>query len=141
MKFNSKKILFCFIVIFLIALPIFQLSAANAALENAQKGMYKTASPQGAGLTNKALADIDSKKEVRTITTNAVGYILSFIGIILLINLIFAGYQWMNSGGNEETITKSKEKIKSSLIGLIIIVAAYIITDLIFSSLDTILTV
>lgn len=73
------------------------------------------------------------------IISRAVGYILAFIGIIMLINIIFAGYQWMSAGGNEETIKKAKDKIKNSIIGLIIIVASYLLTDLIFGTLGGII--
>ncbi|HNV96882.1 MAG TPA: hypothetical protein PKL13_01015 [bacterium] len=70
--------------------------------------------------------------EPMAMITDIMGYILGFLGIIIFINIIFAGYQWIMAGGNEETISKAKTRIKNSIIGLIIIVSAYIITINIF---------
>lgn len=60
---------------------------------------------------------------------------LSVIGLIFVIQMIVAGFRWMNSGGNEETIKKSQETIKNSLIGVILILAAWAITYFIFKVL------
>ena len=53
---------------------------------------------------------------------------LSFLGIIFLILILYAGFLWMTSGGNEEQITKAKGMLKNSIIGLAIIISAYAIT-------------
>ncbi len=50
---------------------------------------------------------------------------LSFLGVIFLILMIWAGFGWMTAAGDEEKITKSKETIRSAIIGLIIVIAAY----------------
>ena len=52
---------------------------------------------------------------------------LSILGILFLILIIIAGYQWMMSGGNEETIQKAKKKIINSIIGLAIVIFSYAI--------------
>ena len=134
-SFYTKKILFCFMVLFLIAMPLLQLSAETEALKSAKDGL--TASAYKAELTDeKGNLAADPYKLI----SNIVGYILSFVGIILLINMIFAGYQWMMAGGNDENIKKAKDRIKNSIIGLIIIVSAYILTDLIFENLDSLIS-
>jgi len=43
--------------------------------------------------------------------------------------IIFSGFQWMTSGGNEEVITKAKKRIVSSVIGVSVILCAYIIAN------------
>ncbi|MBP6884797.1 MAG: hypothetical protein KBC17_03145 [Candidatus Pacebacteria bacterium] len=53
---------------------------------------------------------------------------LSLIGIIFLSLMVYAGFLWMNARGDEGEIDKSKEIIKSAIIGLIITTAAYSIT-------------
>jgi amino acid transporter len=59
--------------------------------------------------------------------------VLSVIGVLFLILTIYAGVLWMTASGNEEQVTKAKNIIKSSLIGLIIVLAAYGITALVFA--------
>jgi len=57
-----------------------------------------------------------------------ISYILGFVGTIFLIIIIFSGFQWMTAGGNEETVTKARKRITNSVIGLVIIFMAFIIT-------------
>ena len=54
--------------------------------------------------------------------------ILGFLGVIFVILLIYAGFMWMTSAGNEEKISKAKKTMITSIIGLAIILSAYIIT-------------
>lgn len=61
--------------------------------------------------------------------------ILGFLGVIFLALTIMAGFKWMMSQGNEEDIKKAKSSLKNSIIGIIIILAAYSITVSIFKFL------
>ena len=84
------------------------------------------------GLTESATEAQLQPIEPMAMITDIMGYVLGFLGIIIFINIIFAGYQWIMAGGNEEAISKAKTRIKNSIIGLIIIVSAYIITRNLF---------
>lgn len=53
--------------------------------------------------------------------------ILSLIGVVFVIFIIYAGYLWMTASGNEQKVEKSKEILKQSIIGLIVIFGAYTI--------------
>ncbi|MCK5510713.1 hypothetical protein KAI65_04200 [Candidatus Parcubacteria bacterium] len=64
-----------------------------------------------------------------------VGVILSLIGVVFLILMIYGGFTWMIARGNEQEVTKSKELIKSAIVGLIIVLAAYAITAYIGSKM------
>ncbi len=57
-----------------------------------------------------------------------IGAILSFIGVILMILIIFAGFLWMTATGNEKQTERAKNILTSAIIGLIIILSAYAIT-------------
>lgn len=60
---------------------------------------------------------------------------LGLLGIIFIILIIIAGYNWMTASGDEEKIKKATSTIRSAIIGLLIIVAAYAITYFVFSNL------
>ena len=64
-----------------------------------------------------------------------VGTVLSFVGVIFLILIIFAGLKWMTSRGNQQEVEKAKDLIIAAVIGLIIVLAAYAITAFIGSTL------
>jgi hypothetical protein len=57
-----------------------------------------------------------------------IGVILSFVGVVFLILMIFAGLTWMTASGNQEKVTKAKDLMINAVIGLVIVVAAYAIT-------------
>lgn len=61
--------------------------------------------------------------------------ILGLLGTIFLVLTIYAGVLWMTAAGNEERVTKSLEILKTSVIGLVIILAAYSITYFVVANL------
>jgi len=79
-------------------------------------------------------------KEASGLTTISIGYIiatiiriaLSLLAAIFLILIIVAGFQWMTAGGNEQKVEKALARIKTAVIGLIIVLAAYAITVFLF---------
>ncbi len=64
-----------------------------------------------------------------------IGLVLSFIGVIFLVLMIYAGISWMTAAGNQEKVTKAKDLIINAIIGLIIVLAAYAITSFIGNQL------
>jgi len=61
--------------------------------------------------------------------------ILGLLAAVFLILIIMAGIKWMTAEGNEEQIAQARKNIKSAIIGLIIVLAAYSITYFIFKAL------
>lgn len=54
---------------------------------------------------------------------------LSFVGIICVILIIYAGFTWMTAGGEEEKVNKAKRTIKYALSGVVVIMFAYYILE------------
>lgn len=78
----------------------------------------------------------DKATTVGGIVAIAINVVLSLLGIIFVILLIYGGVLWMTAAGNEEQVRKAIGLIKTAVIGLIIIVSAYSITYFVFSSLN-----
>ncbi|MDO9399503.1 MAG: hypothetical protein Q7T79_02355 [bacterium] len=53
--------------------------------------------------------------------------VLSLLGIVFLILMVYAGFSWMTAAGEEERVTKAKETITRAIIGLIITIGSYAI--------------
>jgi len=51
-------------------------------------------------------------------------YLLTFLGVVFLIMIIYGGYTWMTAGGNEEKVKKGKGILTTAVIGLTIVVLA-----------------
>ncbi|MBI5728396.1 MAG: hypothetical protein HY984_01430 [Candidatus Magasanikbacteria bacterium] len=54
--------------------------------------------------------------------------VLSFVGVIFLILMVYAGFLWMTAQGKEDQVEKATGIIRTSIIGLIIATGAYTIT-------------
>ncbi len=57
-----------------------------------------------------------------------IGLVLSFVGVIFLLLMIYAGLTWMTAQGNQEQVNKAKDLMINAVVGLIIVLAAYAIT-------------
>lgn len=78
---------------------------------------------EGTGLGTKEDTDLKGK------VANIINVILGFLGIIAVIMIIIGGYTWLMAGGNDQEVTDAKSRIKNAVIGLAIVLAAYIITN------------
>jgi hypothetical protein len=68
-----------------------------------------------------------------------IGIALAFVGTIFFALTVYAGYLWMTAQGNEETVAKATGILRTAVIGMIIVAAAYSITafTLYFSAKST----
>jgi hypothetical protein len=55
--------------------------------------------------------------------------ILSLIGVITLVLIIYAGFLWLTSQGDATKVTKAKSIMIYAFIGLLIILASYVIVN------------
>jgi TRAP-type C4-dicarboxylate transport system permease small subunit len=65
----------------------------------------------------------------------AINTVLSFMGIVLLVMLLWGGWEWMTSGGESKGVDSAKKRISNAIVGLIIIVCAYAISRFVMSQL------
>lgn len=63
-----------------------------------------------------------------------IGSILSistvFLGVVFLGLMIYAGFIWMMARGNEQEVARAKNIIIYAVIGLVVVLAAYAITQI-----------
>lgn len=79
-----------------------------------------------AGLTSRELPDIIGQ---------LINIVLGFMGILLLAYLLYAGFLWMTAGGDSKQVDKAKDMIRNAIIGLIIIVASFAISNFVLTQL------
>ncbi|MBU0722024.1 Ig-like domain-containing protein [Patescibacteria group bacterium] len=111
-------------VILLIPLAIFLLSNFVLAAPGLDVGLTY---PQGTGLSNT--------QDIRIIIAKIIRVIIGFLGIIAVGLIIYAGWLWMSSEGDEEKIGQAKRLLQNAIIGLIIILSAFAIASFILSRL------
>jgi amino acid transporter len=132
MKIN-KKFLICGAIIF--SFCLFQIlnimdvpSASASSLWDAQQGTDQIAAKFG--------QDSKNPSDIRAVTVNIIKIFLTFLGLIFLVMIIFAGFKWMTAAGNEERVKDAKSQITAATIGMIIVLSAFLITNFIVSRFD-----
>jgi len=74
-------------------------------------------------------------KDIREGIMNVVNVLLGFIGILAIIIILWGGFRWLTSGGNEEKVGEAKKVITAGIIGLIIIFVAYALASFVIQQL------
>ena len=90
---------------------------------------------QGLKSANGPLQDIgkkagaDTSSTVGSVIGSVIATALSLVGIIFLALMVYAGFLWMTARGESSQIEKAQDIIKTSIIGIAIVLSAYAITQ------------
>jgi len=127
----SKKIIFSSLFLCLFAFLAILGSAAQVKADeplDTLGGLNVTAGKVTAFQGQVAQTNETAKNFIQTKSGQIIGTVLSFVGVLFLILMIYAGILWMTAGGNDQIVTKAKGLLINSIIGIVIIFAAYAIT-------------
>lgn len=81
-------------------------------------------------------AGFGDPKSIPEIIGALISAALSLLGVVFLCLIIYGGFVWMVSGGNEVKVKKAKLIISRAVVGLIIIVASYAVTVFVMNVLE-----
>jgi len=73
--------------------------------------------------------------DVRYTVARIISQALGFLGILSLIIIIYSGFEWMTSGGNEEKAGSARKRLFAAVIGLAIIFSAFAISRIVLTQL------
>lgn len=97
-------------------------------LETFNKGLNTSATKMGYIESGKSVGFFANKTLPQAIGS-IIGVALSLIGVFFLGLIIFAGYQWMIARGNSQEVEKAKTTIINAVIGLVVVLMAYTISN------------
>lgn len=75
-----------------------------------------------------AKAGVSEQDDAQDIVGTAIKALLSVIGLVFLILMVYAGILWMTARGDESKVEKARDIIQAAVIGLFVTVSAYAIT-------------
>lgn len=78
-----------------------------------------------------------SKSNPEALIAQVITLILGFVATIFFVLVLYGGITWMTAMGSDEKISKAKNILQTSIIGLIIVAASYAISTFIFDRLTT----
>lgn len=102
---------------------------AGTSLKDSFRASLNTTAQQTAHIRPDGSVSYFGSKDPVVIVGSVIKILLSFLGVIFLVLLIYGGYLWMMDRGEEALAKKAKDIIKNAIIGLIIVLAAYAITN------------
>jgi len=87
--------------------------------------------PEIAGL------DLNIHQDLNQIIAWFYYFIISIAGIAAFAMLVWGGFEWMTSAGSPARISSAKDRISSALLGLLLILASWLILQVINPELTT----
>ncbi|OGE82384.1 MAG: hypothetical protein A3B10_02815 [Candidatus Doudnabacteria bacterium RIFCSPLOWO2_01_FULL_44_21] len=88
---------------------------------------FQTPSPGGTGLPGD--------DRVSTFVLRIINIALAIAGLIAVLFLIIGGFRYITSAGNEETAEQAKKIITNAIIGIVVIILAFVIVRVISNAL------
>ena len=117
-KYNTKKIFLISIFSLFYCLFIFNFVEAKYTVTDAPNFLQKAN-------VNAGVEETD----LPTIVARVIQVALGTIGMIFFVLIVYAGFLWLTARGKEESITKAKGIIISAVIGIVLVVGSYALTN------------
>ena len=116
--FIKSKLIFTAFILFALLAPLMPARADyRASLDNQLKA---TAGEQGAGF--------GQARDPRQVAALVIQVMMGTLGVLFTLYIVYAGFLITLSGGNEEKVTKGKNVLRYSIIGLLITFLSFSIT-------------
>lgn len=133
MKITKKRFLaFTLCLVYIVVLAGLARSAQTASnLWDQQTGMSQV----GADAYGQS-----EPEDIRITIVKIINTVLLFLAIIFLALVLFSGFKYMTSGGNEQKVSEALGFIKNATIGLIIVLMAWAISFALLARLRSITT-
>lgn len=112
--------------VILISLSLILLVFANFALA-ADGGLV--------GCGTGAAKECTSIGQLVDVVIRIINYLLSLASIVAMIYVVWAGYQMVTAGGNEEKIATAKASFSDAIIGFFLILVSFVLLNAILSIL------
>jgi len=65
------------------------------------------------------------QKDVQSVVASIIYILLTFLGIIFLVLIIWSGFEWMTAGGDQAKVTTAKSRLSNGVIGLVVVLASW----------------
>ncbi|MFA5022278.1 MAG: hypothetical protein WC508_04335 [Patescibacteria group bacterium] len=124
------------VIIFTILIGSFflsNLSLAASTFDTIKQGFAETGTAAGYPLDTKGRP----ANEFGIAWVNYINGMLTLMGLLFMVNIIYAGYIWMTARGQEDRVKKAQTLIIQAVIGLSLIIGARLIVEIALSVLGT----
>lgn len=89
------------------------------------------------GLSNVAgKSGLQTQQSVPQLVGRVIGTALSMLAVVFFILTIYGGFLWMTAHGKSDQVDKAKNTIIAAVIGVVIVMGSYAITQFVFDSIE-----
>ena len=82
-------------------------------------------------LSNPAFADTADVSKVQTFLQSIIGVLVTLSGLVASLFFVWGGVGYITSSGNPESLDRSKKTILYSAVGLTIVLAAFVLSNIV----------
>lgn len=75
------------------------------------------------------------QKQLPEIVANLINVLISVLGIIFIVLVVYAGFLYLTASGDDKKVAKAKTLLTQAVIGLVIILSAYGISTFVINNL------
>ena len=118
-----KKLISCVLMCFFL-ITFFSFMPKNV---NAENALWED--QEGFGSNNEIGENFGDAIAPQMIIINVIRVMLGMLGIIFVTIIVLAGFKYMTSGGSEDKVKEALKGIRNGIIGLLIILTSYAITN------------
>ena len=93
--------------------------------------LFRASPVYAAVLPNLQQGDVATLQSLEGLFTNVVNVVIALAGVALFIMFVIAGFSFLFSQGDQKKLEQARGTITNAIIGLVIIVAAYLIIRII----------
>lgn len=73
------------------------------------------------------------KVEPNEIIASTILLVIAIAGLVFFVMLLMGGLRYLTAGGDEKSITAARQTLTNAFIGLIIVVASFVVAQIIFA--------
>ena len=85
---------------------------------------------------NKPLpTDFEGSKTFSELVVKILNILLAIVGLIAVIFLVWGGFKYITSAGDEEAVDKAKSTIINALIGVVVVILAFALVRIVASAI------
>ncbi|MFH0856424.1 MAG: hypothetical protein V1860_00825 [bacterium] len=128
MSKKIKNIILCFLLIFSLIASVQQVRAQDLDDGSLGKDIKDFTEIVGKPYSPEKVGFKEGQKNMIDIYKLLIGRFAAFLSIVFFVQVIIGGVQLMMAGGSEEKVGEAKKRIMHGVIGIGIVLSAYIIT-------------
>jgi len=83
-------------------------------------------------------AGLSNTWDLPTLIGRFISIALGILGLVFVVYVVYAGFLYLTAQGEETNVKKAKKMLSQAVIGLVLIVSAYAITNVVTDALTTV---